>query len=188
MTASAMNGIFLLLFKILQYCIGFAIHQHESATGIHMFPILNLNPSSSSLPAPSLWVIPVHQPQASCILEDEMLDWSTHMVMVAKQGGRWWGKKTKGFHYTLHKYKFHVDKKCNCQDKSWVILRQSCLSKTNSMSLKEHKEKIDEFSYRNVENFFAVASSQQNIHEHNLTQDYLLIQTFSVYTTNGKSP
>ena len=55
-----------LFFLTLQYCIGFAIYQHESATGIHVFP--TLNPPSSSLPVPSLWVIPVHQPQASSIV------------------------------------------------------------------------------------------------------------------------
>ena len=53
-------------FLTLQYCIGFAKYQHESATGIHMFPILN--PPPSSLPVPSLWVVPVHQPQASSIV------------------------------------------------------------------------------------------------------------------------
>ena len=53
-------------FVPLQYCIGFAIYQHESATDIHVFPILN--PPPFSLPVPSLWVVPVHQPQASSIM------------------------------------------------------------------------------------------------------------------------
>ena len=64
----AMVSFFLYFFKeanyffwkliMLQYCIGFAIHQHESATGVHVFPILK--PPATSLPR----TIPLGHPRA----------------------------------------------------------------------------------------------------------------------------
>ena len=44
----------LLLLFTLQYCIGFAIYQHASAMGVHVFPILNpLSPPSPNHPSES---------------------------------------------------------------------------------------------------------------------------------------
>ena len=52
-------------------------YRYESATGMHVSPILN--PPPSSLPVPSLWVVPVHQPQASSIVHQTWTGNSFHI-------------------------------------------------------------------------------------------------------------
>ena len=71
-------------FLTLQYCIGFAIYQNESATGIHVFPILN--PPPTSLPIPSLRVIPVHQPWVPCLMHRLSISLPFHLVYIAVFG------------------------------------------------------------------------------------------------------
>ena len=52
---------YLFIYFTLQYCIGFAIHWLESAMGVLVFSILN--PPSTSLPIPSLWVTQCTNPE-----------------------------------------------------------------------------------------------------------------------------
>ena len=83
-------GSYLFLYKFiysnwrlttLQYCIGFAIHWHESAMGVHVFPILNPPPTFLSIP--SLWVIPVHQPRAPCIMHQTWISFTYDILHVS---------------------------------------------------------------------------------------------------------
>ena len=57
MIFSLLTHVFFILFIFftLQYCIGFAIHWHESATGVHEIPILN--PPPTTLPISSWTVV-----------------------------------------------------------------------------------------------------------------------------------
>ena len=56
---------FFIFFLILQYCIGFAIYQNESATGVHVFPILSPPPSPYHPSGSSQCTSPKHP--VSCI-------------------------------------------------------------------------------------------------------------------------
>ena len=68
--------IILFYFLTLQYCIGFAIHQNESTTGIHVFPILNPPPSPYHSPGSFQCTSPSIQYRAS------NLDWRLVSYMI----------------------------------------------------------------------------------------------------------
>ena len=78
--------LILFYFLTLQYCIGFAIYQNESATGIHVFPILNPPPSPYHPSGSSQCTSPKHP--VSCIepgLATRFIYDITHVLMPFSQ-------------------------------------------------------------------------------------------------------
>ena len=71
------KNLFLLYFT-LQYCIGFAIHWHESTTGVHVFP--NMNPLP--LPSPYISLGHPHAPAPSILHPASDLDWWFDSYMI----------------------------------------------------------------------------------------------------------
>ena len=63
----------------LQYCIGFATHQHESATGVHLFPILS---PASHLPPRTIPLGHPSAPAPSILYPASKLDWRFVSYMI----------------------------------------------------------------------------------------------------------
>ena len=68
-----------------KYCIGFAIHQHESTTGVHVFPILN--PPPSYIPPRTIPLGHPSAPAPSILYPASNLDWRlvTYMILYMFQ-------------------------------------------------------------------------------------------------------
>ena len=61
--------------ELYNIVVVFAIHWHESALGVHVFPILT--PPPTSFPIPSLRIIRRHRPWAPCLMH-----WRSVLYMV----------------------------------------------------------------------------------------------------------
>ena len=78
-TYSFFKFYFIIIIFTLQYCIGFTIHQHASAMGVHVFPILN---PPSHLPAHTIPLGHPSAPAPSFLYPAWNLDWRLVSYMI----------------------------------------------------------------------------------------------------------
>ena len=72
------NNFFFFFYSILLYCIGFAIHWHESTTGVHEFPIWTPSP----LPPHIISLDHPRAPAPSILYPASNIDWRFVSYMI----------------------------------------------------------------------------------------------------------